>query len=132
MFGLVMIAYRKQLKNHNPAMMQLIPVSVGFIVAANAEVIAATFQHSQLYGDEVVHQYDCYPTLLILSGLFLAALGRQYWGMCYVFGLVFCALAIIAPALVLWEPAIFGIAWFVTLVTIGLRLRRIGKQVADT
>jgi serine/threonine protein kinase len=131
-FGLVLIAYRKQLQIYNSAITQWISVSVCFIVAANAEVIASVYQHRQLYGNEVVHPYDCYPSLLILSGLFMATLGRQYWGMCYLFGLAFYALAITTPALVLWEPAIFGTAWFLTLVTISARLRRIGRDVTDT
>jgi serine/threonine-protein kinase len=67
-----------------------------------------------------------YPVFAVLSGLAFLVLGSSYWGACHLFAGVFWVLALLLPLSLELGPAAFGLAWTAGLVTIGLRLRRLG------
>jgi serine/threonine-protein kinase len=73
-----------------------------------------------------------YPPFTILSGLTFLVLGSSYWGACYLFAAGFWALALVLPLSVELGPAGFGLMWTATLLTIGLRLRRLGARSGTT
>ena len=71
---------------------------------------------------------DMYPAAFALSGLAWFATAGCVWGGAYVIGLLFL---IAAPLMTEmngspWAPAVFGSAWGLTLLAVGLRYRRLG------
>jgi hypothetical protein len=72
-----------------------------------------------------------YPAFAVLSGLTFLVLGSSYWGMCYLFAAGFWALALVLPLYVEMGPAGFGMTWTAALVTIGVRLRRLGARAGQ-
>jgi serine/threonine protein kinase len=71
---------------------------------------------------------DMYPAAFALSGLAWFATAGCVWGGAYVIGLLFL---IAAPLMTRmegspWAPAVFGLAWGLTLLAVGLRYRRLG------
>ena len=64
----------------------------------------------------------------ILSGLAFLILGCCYWGICYLFGVGFFVLTVLMTFDLRWSPVEFGVLWDVALVTIALRLRRLGRE----
>jgi hypothetical protein len=73
-----------------------------------------------------------YPPFAILSGLTFLVLGSSYWGACYLFTVGFWALALVLPPYLELGPAGFGLMWTAALLTIGLRLRRLGARSGAT
>jgi hypothetical protein len=69
-----------------------------------------------------------YPPFAVVSGLTFLVLGSSYWGTCFLFALGFWALALVLPAYLELGPAGFGLMWTAALLTIGLRLRRLGAR----
>jgi eukaryotic-like serine/threonine-protein kinase len=67
-----------------------------------------------------------YPAFAVLSGLSFLVLGSSYWGACYVFAAGYWLLALLLPLHLELGPAGFGLMWTAALVTVGLRLRRLG------
>jgi hypothetical protein len=70
-----------------------------------------------------------YPFSAVLSGLAFFVMGSNYWGRCYAVGLVFFALALLVTSWLPLAPLAFGVLWAVTLVALGLHLRRLGDRV---
>ncbi len=123
-FVLVVIRFRRDIIGvGHPAISQMWGLWLGFFVACHIDVWARLQQHWILLPDRPIDQYTCYPTFFVLSGFLFVALGRQYWGMCYVFGVGFFSVAIVLPWLADWSPIIFGTAWGGTLAAISWRLR---------
>jgi serine/threonine-protein kinase len=69
-----------------------------------------------------------YPYFAVLSGLTFLILGSSYWGWCYLFAAAFWLLALVMPLHLGWGVAGFGLLWTAALVTVGRRLRRLGRQ----
>jgi len=65
-----------------------------------------------------------YPTSAVLSGLAFFMMGSGYWGLFYVLGVTFFALALLMPLSLTWAPLEFGVLWAVALLAIGCYLRR--------
>jgi hypothetical protein len=57
-------------------------------------------------------------------------LGSSYWGGCYLFAVLFYTLPFVMNLELRWSPLEFGAAWAITLVLIGLRLRRMSPDGA--
>jgi serine/threonine-protein kinase len=73
---------------------------------------------------------EMYGAGMALSGLAWFAMGGSIWGGCYIIGLLYM---IAAPFMTLldgssWAPAVFGLAWGITLLIVGLRYRRLGAR----
>ena len=65
-----------------------------------------------------------YPFIAMMSGVGLFAMGANYWGRCYALALAFFALGIAMPLRLEWAPLGFGMLWSLTLLMLGLHLRR--------
>jgi len=123
-FVAVAIRFRREfLSALHPAAVQMWSLCLGFVAACYVDVLARCEQHWLLAPDRPIDYYICYPTFLVLSGFFFVALGRQYWGVCYLIGAAFFALAVVLPWARDWSPIIFGGAWSSALGLISWRLR---------
>jgi serine/threonine protein kinase len=71
-----------------------------------------------------------YPFLALIAGLAFFVMGSNYWGRCYVIGIAFWLLAALMPLYLTLAPLGFGALWFVALLMLGLRLRRLGESAA--
>jgi serine/threonine protein kinase len=72
-----------------------------------------------------------YPISAVLSGLAFFVMGSNYWGRCYAVGLIFFGLAFAVTFALPLAPLAFGVLWSVTLVALGLHLRRLGNRAGD-
>ncbi len=72
-----------------------------------------------------------YPFISMVSGLAFFIMGANYWGRCYTFGAAFFIAAALMPMQMTLAPLVFGVLWTVTLLMLGMRLRRqAGKSLA--
>jgi serine/threonine-protein kinase len=131
-FGLmvfVLWCYRKQGKGLLPtstAERQLWSVWIGYVIACT--MISFIVRTHEKLGLDLAYEGVLYPFFSIITGMAFFVLGASYWGMCYAIAVAFFALGaalVEAPA---WGPLAFGGLWSATLVAIGLRLRRLGKE----
>jgi serine/threonine-protein kinase len=120
----VFVAYRSAWRNTASAVAeQMWSLWLGFIIACNL-VAVNVFQLQPIIGPgRPVETLVCYPYFAVISGLLFVALGRSYWGYCYLIGGVFFALAVAFPYCLIASPLIFGGVWAIVLVLLGLRLR---------
>jgi tRNA A-37 threonylcarbamoyl transferase component Bud32 len=68
---------------------------------------------------------ELYPLFAAVTGAVFVILGSSYWGGCYLLALVFYALPFLMNLDLRWSPLEFGGVWALTLLLIGLRLRRL-------
>ena len=115
----------------HPAVAQMRSLWLGFFAACYVDVLARCEQHWLLSPDRTIDYYISYPTFLVLSGFLFVALGRQYWGVCYLIGTGFFALAVVLPWMMDWSPMIFGVAWGGTLAIMSRRLRTLHAAMPD-
>ncbi len=71
-----------------------------------------------------------YPAFAVVSGLIFLVLGSSYWGFCHLLAVGFWTLALLMPLRLHLAPAEFGLLWTLALVTVGLRLRWLGKRAS--
>ncbi|MCE9534480.1 MAG: serine/threonine protein kinase [Planctomycetes bacterium] len=72
--------------------------------------------------------WELYPHSALLSGFAFFVMGGGYWGGCYAIGLAFFLLAVLMPLNLAIAPLAFGLLWSASLCTLGLRLRRLGRD----
>jgi hypothetical protein len=106
---------------------QMLAIWLGFILACH--VVVALLFGVELFSwtTDSPTPLLVYPTFLVLSGMAVFTMGANYWGYCYVWGLVFFAAALATPHSLAFGPLIFGALWAACLTTIGLRLRRLSR-----
>jgi hypothetical protein len=73
-----------------------------------------------------------YPLWAVLTGLALFAMGSNYWGRFYAFGIGFFVIAALMAVKLDWAVLMYGIAWSATLAQVGLHLIRQGKKAGAT
>jgi predicted Ser/Thr protein kinase len=124
LFGLWLWKYHygSSLLPTNALERQLWAIWLGYFIA-----FASVFWviHSQGRG-----HLEMYGAGMVLSGLAWFVMGASIWGGCYIIGVLFM---IAAPFMTRldgspWAPAVFGIAWGVTLLVVGGRYRRLGRE----
>ena len=69
-----------------------------------------------------------YPISAVLSGLAFFMMGSGYWGLYYVLGVAFFALALLMPLSLTWAPLELGGVWAASLVAIGFHLRHFASS----
>jgi tRNA A-37 threonylcarbamoyl transferase component Bud32 len=128
-FAAVAIRFRHEFVTFaHPAVTQMWTLWLGFFAACYVDVVARFEQHWVLAPDRPLEHFISYPTFMVLSGFLFVAMGRQYWGFCYVIGGIFFVLAVIMPWVMSWSPLVFGMAWGGTLAMISWRLRSLRLQ----
>lgn len=123
----VFIAYRSAWRSTASAVAeQMWSLWLGFLIACNL-VALAIFQLQAGSGVQNIEIMAAYPYFAILSGLLFIALGRSFWGYCYLIGGLFFALSVIFPHCLSWSPLLFGAMWSAILGILGYRLRRLSN-----
>lgn len=72
-----------------------------------------------------------YPFIALVSGLAFFVMGVNYWGRCYAFGVAFFILGPIIVLDLTLGPLLFGVLWSITLVILGLHLRKQGQRLQE-
>jgi serine/threonine protein kinase len=118
----------------NAAERQLWSIWLGYMLAYEVSVIVCTeFVNHGLTIADTTHGAELlrYPFSAVLSGLAFFLMGSNYWGRCYLLGVVFFALAAVMPMHLDYAPLEFGGVWAATLLMIGLHLRRVGEKARE-
>jgi predicted Ser/Thr protein kinase len=124
-FGIFRSAWRT---TPTAAAEQMWSLWLGFLIACHL-VVVAVFQLQAVLGPgRPVEVMACYPYFAILSGMLFVALGRSFWGYCYVIGGLFLLLGIVFPWMLPYAPLVFGGVWGAVLLLLGLRLRRLPAE----
>ena len=128
---IVLVAYRRHGSlPANAAERQLWSIWIGYLVAyATSATTGHLMIASQVLGRGAAgpERWDAliqYPISAVLSGLAFFMMGSNYWGLYYVMGVTFFALALLMPLSLTWAPLEFGVLWAVFLLAIGCHLRR--------
>jgi serine/threonine protein kinase len=113
-----------------PAERELWSIWIGYFLAYGGTVVATRVLRAMeiIEDGNVATRYLPellpYPFIAMMSGLGLFAMGANYWGRCYALGLAFFAMGIAMPLRLEWAPLGFGMLWALTLLMLGLHLRR--------
>jgi hypothetical protein len=115
---------RRNLLPTNVAERQLWSIWLGYVSAFAVTVVV----NAQLIGrqDPGRNELRHYCFSAILTGLAFFVMGSSYWGRCYAIGVGFFTLAVLMTLHLSWAPLEFGLAWSLTLMAIGLHVRRLG------
>lgn len=125
----VFFAYRSAWRNTASAVAEQVwGLWLGFIIACNLVALSVFQLQPIIAPGRPVETLVCYPYFALLSGLLFIALGREFWGYCYLFGGLFFVLAVLFPYCLPIAPLLFGGLWALILVLLGLRLRRLSAQ----
>jgi serine/threonine-protein kinase len=102
-------------------------VWIGYVLTVFAIGVA---HWTKVGGWFAAREFELYPPLAAVTGMAFFILGCSYWGWCYALGLGFHALALLMAMDLRWAPLEFGGLWAMTLIIIGIRLRRLkaGEQ----
>jgi hypothetical protein len=127
MFALMCLAFwryrRHRLLPRTAAERQMWSVWIGYLTAC----LLISWVSQALFGSDKLYESILYPYYSLAAGVAFFALGSHYWGWCYAIGLAFFAV----PGLMLlhmsWAGPEFAGLWVLTLLTIGTRLRRLGR-----
>jgi serine/threonine protein kinase len=116
---------------------ELWTIWIGYVVAylVNAVVLRSLVDHQVIVrGPGAPARWAeliVYPFSALLSGLAFFVMGSNYWGRCYAAGVLFFGLAFLVTFALPLAPLAFGVLWGVTLVALGLHLRRLGQREAE-
>lgn len=129
LMALVLWVYRRDWAGSmKSAGRQMGAIWLGFLFAAHV-IVAVTFELQSLQEQrEHFEVLDVYPYLAIVSGMALFITGSNYWGVGFLFGLAFFAVAFVMPLWPLGSPLVFGLLWGIALTVIGLRLTRLARE----
>jgi hypothetical protein len=108
---------------------QLWCLLLGFVAACVLTALTDSLMASPGRPHEPLRMY---PPFAVLSGLTFLVLGSSYWGACYLFAAGFWVLALVLPLDLALGPAGFGLMWTAALLTVGLRLRRLGARAGTS
>jgi serine/threonine-protein kinase len=99
-------------------------VWIGYIIACTT--IGFLIYHR--FGADVLYEGVLYPIFCVITCMAYIVLGSTYWGMCYVIAGIFFVAALLLPLAPWWGALTYGGLWTLALLTIGLRLRKLGLE----
>jgi serine/threonine-protein kinase len=105
---------------------QLWSIWIGYLAGS---IVVALVTHN--LGGIHVDELTLFPLWSVLSGLAFFAMGGNYWGRCYLLGIVFFGAALLMPLHLHSAPLVFGTVWGASLLLIGLRMRRMGAEAGN-
>jgi predicted Ser/Thr protein kinase len=127
LLGLLLWYFRPMgLMPQSPAERLMWAIWIGY--CATNQVIAIAYRMRA--GWETPIEGELYPLFAAVTGGTFIVLGSSYWGGCYLFALAFLGLPLLMNLDLRWAPLEFAALWAVTLVLIGLRLRRLSTEAA--
>ncbi len=113
---------------------ELWSIWIGYVVAYGINVLVLQVLVARGLigpGPESPPRWDdlvMYPLSAVLAGLAFFVMGSNYWGRCYALGLLFFGLAFAVTFWLPLAPLLLGALWGVTLLALGLRLRRLSGK----
>ncbi|MFO0865836.1 MAG: serine/threonine-protein kinase [Gemmataceae bacterium] len=113
-----------------PAERELWSIWIGYFFAYGGTVVAtrvlrvAEIIEEGTIATKYLPELLPYPFISMMSGVGLFAMGANYWGRCYALAIAFFAMGIAMPLRLEWAPLGFGMLWSLTLLMLGLHLRR--------
>ncbi|HKI34724.1 MAG TPA: serine/threonine-protein kinase [Gemmataceae bacterium] len=105
---------------------QLWSIWIGYLIGCAAVVLAG--RYSEFIPKDDVFKMRQYVLWSLLAGMAFFVMGGSYWGRCYAFGLAFFGLAVLLPLKLALAPLGFGALWAVSLLSMGLHLRRLAAE----
>jgi hypothetical protein len=107
---------------------QLWSIWLGYLAAFAGSALVSRQLWKTLRPEEAWDELTLYPFSSLLTGLAFFAMGSNYWGKCYAFGLAFMGLAGLMLLKLDLAPLLFGLLWSVTFVSLGLHLHRLSRE----
>ncbi len=127
LFFVLVGAFRKwNLKPNGPAERQLYATWAGYLIACFAYGFAGAVRVGLDHGRAM----EYYPGFCAITALAFFTMAPSFWGYCWVIGAGWAALAFAMLLKLEWASLMFGAAWALVLLLIGLRLRAMGKKAA--
>jgi hypothetical protein len=125
LMGFLFWRYRRQgtFMPTSSAERQLWSIWLGYLAA----YLVALWVSRVLVGTEHF-ELRLYPYTSVLTGLAFFVMGSNYWGKCYAIGVAFFGLALVMLLRLDLAPLEFGLLWSVTLILMGLHVRRLGRE----
>ncbi len=123
----------KQLLPRTSAERELWTIWAGYLIAAGtASILLRMMEYSHLIvpGEGVPRHWDSllvYPVLSILSGLAFFAMGNNYWGPCYAFGVAFFGSALLNVLALEWAPLEFATLWGLAVTSLAVHMRQLSS-----
>jgi predicted Ser/Thr protein kinase len=102
---------------------QLWSIWIGYLVASVVVVVAGRLMETDQHP---LDELALFPVWSTFAGMAFFAMGGNYWGRCYAFGVAFFVAAALMPFALHWSSLIFGGLWAFALGAIGLHLMRLG------
>jgi hypothetical protein len=99
-------------------------VWVGYLACSVLVAVICRF----LFGVDKLYESIDYPFYAVVAGLAFFALGSNYWGGCYAFGVAFFALPGLMFLNMGWAELEFGGLWTIALVALGRRLHNLSRE----
>jgi serine/threonine-protein kinase len=93
-----------------------------------ADVLLFAVAYKTANPDQPFQILPLYPLWALHSGLAWFVVGSIFWGRGYLFAVAFSALAVLMPSHLDWAPLTFMVLWVAILLTVGLHLRRRGRE----
>ncbi|MFO0803753.1 MAG: serine/threonine-protein kinase [Gemmataceae bacterium] len=121
--GLVAAFRGRDIWPRGPAERQLWAVWTGYFLACFGYGLSGW----AMAGMDADRVCQFYPGFACLTALAFFALAANFWGYCGVVGAGFLALAFAMLIELRLAPLLFGVAWTIVLIILGLRLRRLGR-----
>jgi len=125
MSGTIWLLRERLLATRRSVSEQMWSLWIGFVLACNLSFVVLIIQAYMFPGPNRNPLLECYPFFSILSGILWFAMGSNYWGFCFVFGLLFFLNALFDAFFPSLAPSMFGTLWGVLLWFSGRRLNRI-------
>lgn len=109
----------------NPFERQLWVTWLGCMLASSALGLSSRLASGTSFA---LPELRIYPSLSCVTALAFFTLAPSIWAYCAIFGLGFLAAAFLMTINLQWAPLTYGLTWAITLLLIGFRLRRLGKD----
>jgi tRNA A-37 threonylcarbamoyl transferase component Bud32 len=128
--GVLFLYYRgsRTILATSAAERQLWSIWLGYLAAFAGSVLVSRQLWKVIQPDQPWNELTLYPFSSLLTGLAFFAMGSNYWGKCYAFGLAFFGLAALMPLKLDLAPLLFGMLWSLTFISLGLHVRRIARE----
>lgn len=108
---------------------QLWAIWGGYLVVCFVYGISTHFKHVVEHSS--VSVLDRYQGLACMTAFAFIVMAPTIWGYSIVIGVAYLLLAFVMAFDLMWAPLEFGVLWAVVLVGLGLRLRRLGRELQE-
>jgi serine/threonine-protein kinase len=107
MGGTIWVLRGRLLATRRSVSEQMWSLWIGFILACNLSFVVLILQAYMLPSPNRNPLVECYPFFSLLSGLLWFAMGSNFWGFCFIFGLFFFLNALLDALFPSFAPSMF-------------------------